>query len=444
LELNLLTATDAARAIASGEITAEDLTRSCLARIDRREPTVRAWASLDLVRALSEARERDRSFARHGAVSPLHGIPVGIKDMIDTADLPTQHNSPIYRGHRPGQDAACVAVLRAAGAIILGKTETVEFATGGRKAPTTNPHDHSRTPGGSSSGSAAAVADFQVPLAFGTQTGGSLIRPASFCGIFALKPSWGLVSREGAKLASLTFDTIGWYARSIADLAAVAELFQVIDGSLPPPPADKLRIAICPSPVFEQAAAETRAALARGAEILAASGARCETLHLDPSFDGLVDAHETIALAETRAAFLAEYRRAGHLLDDDFKAKVENRAGITSQRLRDAYDLAGECRAAFDRIAAGYDAVLTPAAIGEAPVGLASTGDHVFNRIWTLLHVPCVAVPGFQGPNGLPVGLQLVGPRFEDGRVLAIGDTVSRLFSESAPRGSEATTTGGR
>jgi len=444
LELNLLTATDAARAIASGEITAEDLTRSCLARIDRREPTVRAWASLDLVRALSEARERDRSFARHGAVSPLHGIPVGIKDMIDTADLPTQHNSPIYRGHRPGQDAACVAVLRAAGAIILGKTETVEFATGGRKAPTTNPHDHSRTPGGSSSGSAAAVADFQVPLAFGTQTGGSLIRPASFCGIFALKPSWGLVSREGAKLASLTFDTIGWYARSIADLAAVAELFQVIDGSLPPPPADKLRIAICPSPVCEQAAAETRAALARGAEILAASGARCETLHLDPSFDGLVDAHETIALAETRAAFLAEYRRAGHLLDDDFKAKVENRAGITSQRLRDAYDLAGECRAAFDRIAAGYEAVLTPAAIGEAPVGLASTGDHVFNWIWTLLHVPCVAVPGFQGPNGLPVGLQLVGPRFEDGRVLAIGDTVSRLFSESAPRGSEATTTGGR
>src|SRR5258707_1733811 len=170
-----MTATAAARAIASGEITAEDLIRSCLARIDQREPTVRAWASLDPGKALSEARERDRSFARHSAVSPLHGIPVGIKDMIDTADLPTQHNSPIYRGHRPGQDAACVAVLRAAGAIILGKTETVEFATGGRKAPTTNPHDHSRTPGGSSSGSAAAVADFQVPLAFGTQTGGCVI-----------------------------------------------------------------------------------------------------------------------------------------------------------------------------------------------------------------------------------------------------------------------------
>ena len=357
--------------------------------------------------------------------------------MIDTADLPTQHNSPIYRGHHPGQDAACVAVLRAAGAIILGKTETVEFAAGGRKAPTTNPHDPRRTPGGSSSGSAAAVADFQVPLAFGTQTGGSLIRPASFCGIFALKPSWGLVSREGAKLASLSFDTIGWYARSIADLAAVAELFQVIDAPLSLPPAQKLRIAICPSPVIEQAAPETRAALARGAEILAASGARCETLQLDTRFDGLVEAHETIALAETRAAFLGEYRRAGHLLDNDFKAKVENRAGVTPQQLRDAYDLAGECRVAFDGIAAGYDAILTPAAIGEAPIGLASTGDHIFNRIWTLLHVPCVAVPGFRRPNGLPVGLQLVGPRFEDGRVLAVGDWVSRLFSDTNPRVSD-------
>src|SRR5258708_6588425 len=265
LDLNLLTATAAARAIAAGEITAEDLIRSCLARIDQREPTVRAWVSLDPGQALSEARERDRSFARRGAVSPLHGIPVGIKDMIDTADLPTQHNSPIYRGHRPGQDAACVAVLRAAGAIILGKTETVEFAAGGRKAPTTNPHDRSCTPGGSSSGSAAAVADFQVPLAFGTQTGGSLIRPASFCGIFALKPSWGSVSREGAKLASLSFDTIGWYPRSIADPAPAPELFQIIDAPLAPPRMDKLRIAICPSPVFEHAAAETKAAISLGA-----------------------------------------------------------------------------------------------------------------------------------------------------------------------------------
>jgi Asp-tRNA(Asn)/Glu-tRNA(Gln) amidotransferase A subunit family amidase len=182
---------------------------------------VRASAALDPHRAIAEARELDRHFARNGPVGPPHGILVGIKDMIDTADLPTQHNSPLYRGHWPGQDAACVAVLRAAGALIVGKTETVEFAAGGRKAPTTNPHDRRRTPGGSSSGSAASVADFHVPLAFGTQTGGSLIRPASFCGLYALKPSWGLVSREGAKLASLSCDTIGWYRRQVSDLSLV-------------------------------------------------------------------------------------------------------------------------------------------------------------------------------------------------------------------------------
>ena len=214
-----LSVAEATVAIAAGDLTSEDLVRDCLARIEKREPVVRAWASLDPRRAIAEARELDRHFARNGAVGPLHGIPVGIKDMIDTADLPTQHNSPLYRGHRPGQDAACVAVLRAAGAVILGKTETVEFAAGGRKAPTTNPHDQRRTPGGSSSGSAAAVADSHVPLAFGTQTGGSLIRPASFCGLYALKPSWGLVSREGAKLASLSCDTIGWYAREVSDLS---------------------------------------------------------------------------------------------------------------------------------------------------------------------------------------------------------------------------------
>jgi Asp-tRNA(Asn)/Glu-tRNA(Gln) amidotransferase A subunit family amidase len=432
LTLHRLSVAEAAVAIAAGDLASEDLVRDCLARIEKREPVVRAWASLDPRRAIAEARELDRHFARNGAVGPLHGIPVGIKDMIDTADLPTQHNSPLYRGHRPGQDAACVAVLRAAGAVILGKTETVEFAAGGRKAPTTNPHDQRRTPGGSSSGSAAAVADSHVPLAFGTQTGGSLIRPASFCGLYALKPSWGLVSREGAKLASLSCDTIGWYAREVSDLSLVAQVFQVVSTTATAPSTGALRIAICPSPQIDHAAAETRAALERGAERLAAAGASCEHLTLPPPFSRLVDAHECIMLAETRAAFLAEYRRAPHLLDDDFKARVENRSGVTAQQLRDAYDLAGECRAAFNRLAAPYDAILTPAAVGEAGIGLADTGDHVFNRVWTLLHVPCVAVPGFTGPNGLPVGLQLVGRRFEDAQVLAAAQTVGNIFAAAS------------
>jgi Asp-tRNA(Asn)/Glu-tRNA(Gln) amidotransferase A subunit family amidase len=409
--------------------------RDCLAWIETREPVVRAWAALDPRRAVAEARELDRHFARNGAGGPLHGIPLGIKDMIDTADLPTQHNSPLYRGHRPGQDAACVAVLRAAGAVILGKTETVEFAAGGRKAPTTNPHDRNRTPGGSSSGSAAAVADFHVPLAFGTQTGGSLIRPASFCGLYALKPSWGLVSREGAKLASLSCDTIGWYGRQVSDLSLVAQVFQVISAMPAAPSPGALRIAICASPQLDHAAAETRAALDHGAELLASAGVSSEHLTLPPPFARLGDAHECIMLAETRAAFLAEYRRAPHLLDDDFKARVENRRGITAQQLRDAYDLAGECRAAFDRLAAPHDAVLTPAAVGEAGIGLTDTGDHVFNRMWTLLHAPCVAVPGFAGPNGLPVGLQLIGRRFEDAQVLAAAQTVGKIFAAGSRAG---------
>jgi Asp-tRNA(Asn)/Glu-tRNA(Gln) amidotransferase A subunit family amidase len=259
-----------------------------------------------------------------------------------------------------------------------------------------------------------------------------MIRPASFCGLYALKPSWGLVSREGAKLASLSCDTIGWYGRQVSDLALVAQVFQVVAAMPAEPSAGALRIAICPSPQIDHAAPETRAALERGAELLAEAGASCEHLGLPPPVSRLVDAHECIMLAETRAAFLAEYRRAPHLLDDDFKARVENRSGVTAQQLRDAYDLAGECRAAFDRLAAPYDAILTPAAVGEAGIGLADTGDHVFNRVWTLLHVPCVAVPGFTGPNGLPVGLQLVGRRFEDAQVLAAAQTVGNIFAAAS------------
>jgi Asp-tRNA(Asn)/Glu-tRNA(Gln) amidotransferase A subunit family amidase len=435
---HLLTATEAASAIAAGDLTSETLIRGCLARIEDREPTLRAWATLDPVHALGQARERDRHQARNGPLGALHGVPVGIKDMIDTADLPTQHNSPIYAGHRPGQDAACVAILRAAGAVVLGKTETVEFAAGGRKAPTTNPHDPGRTPGGSSSGSAATVADGHVPLALGTQTGGSTIRPASFCGVYAMKPSWGLVNREGVKIFSLTLDTVGWYARSVADLALVAEVFAIPDVPAAMASARGMRIAVCPSPVFEHAAPETRAALARGRDILETHGIKTETLELPPRFDGLAAAQERVMHGEGRVAFLAEYRRAGHLLDDDFKGRVENRQGITPQQLRDAYDLAAECRVAFDAIAAQYDAILTPAAPGEAPQGLAFTGDAVFNKIWTLLHVPCVAVPGFHGPNGLPVGLQLVAARFADARVLAAAEVVGGLFAAAAAPGGPA------
>ncbi|MBM3522792.1 MAG: amidase, partial [Alphaproteobacteria bacterium] len=219
MELWRLTASEAARKMGAGKLTSEAYIAACLARIAARETLVRAFAHIDAEAALAKARARDRETRR----GPLHGIPVAVKDVIDVAGQPTQHGSPLYTGFRPAQDADCVALLRAAGAVILGKTETLEFAAGGRKPPTRNPHDPEHTPGGSSSGSAAAVADFMVPLALGTQTGGSTIRPASFCGIYAMKPSFGRVSLEGIKHYAPSLDTVTWFARSASDLALAAQ-----------------------------------------------------------------------------------------------------------------------------------------------------------------------------------------------------------------------------
>src|SRR6185503_6921781 len=224
-DLCRLTADALSARLRDGEITTELLARACLVRIAAREADVRAWSYVDPDAVIRQARELDKLPSR----GPLHGIPIGVKDIYNTADMPTQHNSPIYAGHQPNTDAATVGTLRAAGALILGKTDTMEFASTGRLAATRNPHDLARTPGGSSSGSAAAVGDFHVPLALGTQTGGSLIRPASFCGVYAIKPTWNAVSAEGVKLISTTLDTVGWYGRSVADLALLADTFALQD-----------------------------------------------------------------------------------------------------------------------------------------------------------------------------------------------------------------------
>jgi Asp-tRNA(Asn)/Glu-tRNA(Gln) amidotransferase A subunit family amidase len=420
--LHRLSASEAAELIRAGHRSVEDLARSCLERIAGRDAEIRAWAYLDPDRVMAEARELDKTPVK----GPLHGIPIGVKDMIDTKDMPTQHNSPIYRGHRPGVDAACITTLRAAGALIFGKTDTVEFASGGRKALTRNPYDRSRTPGGSSSGSAAAVADFHVPLALGTQTGGSTIRPASFCGVFAMKPTWGVVNREGLKVYSVTLDTLGWFGRSVADLALLCDAFGIEDDAPAKPFAlSTARIALCRSPAWEEAEPATREALARAASQLRAAGASVVELDLPRSFDRLGEVQTIVMHGEGRAAFWSEYRAHFELLHDDFRAKVENRDGITRAMLRGAYDAAAQCRIEFDAIAAEFDAILTPSAVGEAPVGLASTGAATFNRIWTLLHVPCVNIPGATGPNGLPVGVTLTGPRFTDRRLLVVAEAAA-------------------
>lgn len=404
--------------IVSGAADGEDVARACLSRIAEREPVVRCWAWLDPAAAVAQARELDKRSDR----GPLHGVPIAVKDVIHTRGMPTRHNSPIYQDSPPGLDAACVAILRAAGAVILGKTETVEFAATGRRTRTRNPFDVSRTPGGTSSGSAAAVADFQVPIALATQTAGSTIRPASFCGVHAFKPSWGNVSREGVKLFAQSLDTVAWMARSVRDLELLADVFAIAEDGDPWTGSDLrgARIMLCRTPAWRLAEEPTRRAMDVAAATLHAAGAAVEMRELPSDFDALLDAHATVMNGEARVAFLHEYRCHPHLLHPDIASRVRNTGGISPTHLRRALDLAASCRIQFDELAADYDAVLTPSAVGVAPIGLQNTGDASFNRMWTLLHTPCVNLPAYRDSSGLPVGVTLTGPRDGDRKLLRV------------------------
>ncbi|MCE9641667.1 MAG: amidase [Betaproteobacteria bacterium] len=425
-----LTAAEAAARIRDKQLTSEALVRSCLDRIAERDADVRAWTHVDPAHAIAQARELDK----RAPAGPLHGLPFGVKDVIDTADMPTTQNSPQYQHHQPAKDAGCVAVARQAGALILGKTDTVEFAAGGRKALTRNPHNPAHTPGGSSSGSGAAVADFMVPLAFGTQTGGSHIRPAAFNGIYGLKPTWGAVSREGAKLLSASCDTIGWYGRSVADLHLVAQAFRLRDLAAQQPVAIKgLRVAMCKTPYWNKAQPAGQKSLATACERLQQAGARVDEFELPPTFRGLSDAQRTIMYGEGGAAFLPELLKYGNGLHHDFQDMAENRRGVTGAMMVEAYDLAASCAKAFDAMFADFDVVVTPSATGEAPEGLHTTGDFIFNGMWTLLHMPCLAIPCMKGPQGLPVGVQIIGPRYADARLLSIGDAVAPVIDAITP-----------
>jgi Asp-tRNA(Asn)/Glu-tRNA(Gln) amidotransferase A subunit family amidase len=424
MDLSRSTASELVPQLRAGTLAVEDLARSCLDRIEQRERDIRAWRYLDPELILRQARVLDAASER----GPLHGLPIGIKDVLHTLDMPTTHNSPIYADAKPTFDAACVAVLRSAGALIFGKTDTVEMAAAGRRAATRNPHDVARTPGGSSSGSAAAVADLHVPLAIGTQTGGSIIRPASFCGVYALKPTWGLVSTEGAKQYAASLDTIGWFARSVQDLALLHEIFAPRSREDIPAAKAKWRIAICRTSVWQEAEEDAQAILMRAAERLRGD-AIVEELELPQPFETLVDAHKTIMIGEAPAAFLAELRGHYESLHDELRQQAQNAAGITRAQLLTAYDLVASCRATFDRLAGEYDAVLTLSAPGQAPVGLHYTGSYRFNALWTALHVPVVNLPRFSGADGLPVGLSLVGPRFSERRLLSTAAALDSMLA---------------
>jgi Asp-tRNA(Asn)/Glu-tRNA(Gln) amidotransferase A subunit family amidase len=423
-----LSARDAARQIAEGKLTAEALVSAYLDRIAARESVVGAWQYLGRDQALAEARRRDAEAPR----GPLHGVPIAVKDLIDTSDMPTTYGSPIYRGHRPAGDASCVALARAAGAIVLGKTVTTEFATF-TPGQTANPRNPAHTPGGSSSGSAAAVADGMAPLAFGTQTAGSVIRPASFCGCVGYKPSFGLINRAGVKPLADSLDTVGVLARTVDDAAFFA-------GVLTERPA--LRHLAAPgrpphfglyrTPMWDEAEPATAAALDTARAALERAGARLEELAGAPDHHGLTAAQDKIMGFETVRALADERIRHSAELSPRLAQLLDAGMAIGAEEYDAARTLTEAARAGLAGFFAGCDAILVPAAPGEAPAGLGYTGDPVFNRMWTLLGVPCVTVPVRWSESGLPTGVQLVGRMHDDARLMACAAFLERALAETA------------
>jgi Asp-tRNA(Asn)/Glu-tRNA(Gln) amidotransferase A subunit family amidase len=420
-----MTAAEARAAIASGALGREDIVAAQLERITRLEPEVRAFSWIDPALALRRAREADKQ--RTGRV--LDGLTLAVKDMIDTADMPTQHNSPLYVDHQPAKDAIVVGAARAEGALILGKVDTHEFASGGRLPAARNPHDTAHTPGGSSSGSGTAIGAGFAHLALGTQTGGSVLRPASFCGIFGMKATWGVVSQEGVKGYAVSLDTLGWYGRSVADLALMAMAVRSVRREVTRRDSLKgARIGLCRTPWWNEAEDDMQEATLKAAEMLAAAGAHVEDWDMPDGFDRLNAQQNAIMRGEGRAAFLADYLSRPHLLHQDFKDRVEDRDGFGFEGVREALDFCAACRPRFDAAMEGWDAILTPGALGEAPRSLDTTGNPMFQRAPTALHVPCVGLPGFVGSTGMPMGVQLIGARYSDADLLELAVPASEAL----------------
>ena len=414
--------------LASGTLRAVELVRACLARIAELEPRIGAWAWIDDGYALAQAERLDQWRQSGRSLGPLHGLPVGLKDIIDTKGIPTENGTPIDAGRVPAEDAWIVARLRAAGAIILGKTVTTEcaFMHPGR---TRNPHNLNHTPGGSSQGSAAAVAAGMVPLAIGTQTGGSVIRPAAFCGIVGMKPSFGMIPRTGILMQSPTLDTVGVFGRSVADCALLAEALaghdpvdratqplpapRLLDTALAQPPVKPV-FAFLKPPGWDRADPQTTAAMQELAIFL-------DDQCFDVTIPGLEDAaviRRRINVAEMAKCYYAMERRGRDRMSDVLQAALDEGKAVLARDYIAALDWPMVLNAGMAQIFARCDAILCPAAPGPAPTGLDDTGDPIFNGLWTLTGMPAVTLPVFQSENGLPMGIQLVGRRGDDARLL--------------------------
>jgi Asp-tRNA(Asn)/Glu-tRNA(Gln) amidotransferase A subunit family amidase len=441
-DLHLLSASEAARLIRAGIISSEQLVDACLAQIRAVDVNIQAWAFLDPEYALTQARALDQLRLSGQPFGPLHGVPIAIKDIFDTADMPTEYGSPIHAGRTPSHDATAVALLRGAGAVIMGKAVTTEFAflSPGK---TRNPHDPAHTPGGSSSGSAAAVAANMVPLSIGSQTAGSTIRPAAYCGVIGFKPTHGLISRHRVSPLSRTLDHVGLFARTIDDIALLAEQLVAHDENDPdtrpraqipfstisaeePPLAPMF--AFVKTPIWERADDETKEGFA---EIVAQLGEQVEEVELFPSAHEAWQWHQTIMGAEVAHNFEAEWQKSRALLSEQLRAQIERGREVRAVDYQKALKQIAPMQDSFvELFEQRYDAILTPAAPGAAPVGLTSTGDPAFCTLWTLCGMPCITLPLLQSARGLPIGVQLVGWRGGDARLLRTARWLAAKMAE--------------
>ncbi|KAF5671552.1 amidase [Fusarium circinatum] len=424
------TATQALELLKNDTISVEAYAQSLLDRIQERGRTIKAWAYLDPDLILNQARLLDKLPAEQRG--PLHGLAIGIKDIMGTKDMPTEYGSRIYDRHQPSFDSHAVATLRAAGALIFGKTTTTEFAVANYGPWTANPHDPKHTPGGSSSGSVAAVADFQVPLSLGSQTGGSVIRPASYTGVFAMKPTFGAISTEGQKPCAPSFDTIGFFARSIDDLQLLADVFGVKDDEPTTDMSlDQISVAVIKTPFWSSSGASTHNAMNISIKVLERNGIKVEDVSFpaevsDPKVLGRIQ--DVIIQSEARVALLPEYRLNKARLGYEVRDIVENKSSITQKELRDAYDEYSKMRTIINDLAQKYDVILAPNAVDDAPAGLDDMGSPIFNTLWTGFHMPVINIPSSFGPWGMPVGVSLVAPRFHDQQLLQTAKAIGEIL----------------
>ena len=436
-----LSAAEAISKIRNGEITSEELVHACLNRIEEVDNEIHAWTHLNPDYALEQARELDVRRQGGGPLGPLHGIPIGIKDICDTSTLPTENGTVLDSGRQPNEDCRVVSLLREAGAVVMGKTVTTELAAYG-PGKTRNPHNPEHTPGGSSSGSAAAVAAHMVPLAIGTQTNGSVIRPASYCGVVGFKPTHGLIPRTGVLVQSAPLDTVGTFARSIEDIALITEILVAYDPgdkhtrprAQPPlietakqePPLTPV-LAFCRTAFWDQAENEMQEAFAELVEIL---GDDCHEVSLNEPLEHTIEMHGNIMCADLAKNLAGYYERGKDKMTDTLCKMIEFGKNVSAVDYNKAVEGRDFLNSSLNSVFDHYDVIITPAATGEAPFGIDSTGNPVFNTLATYCGTPSITLPLMEGPKGLPLGIQVIAPRYDDARLLRTANWLTLRLAE--------------